>query len=698
MDNVDYTIVYNSEVASKCKYGESFVWEVLNGYNYENIFVRELQRPMSFKKLEGYKKLAEKRLYYQKNPVRFLRDFFQIQLVDSQAFLFQKAWLCPNVLIVASRAYGKSFWISLFCMAKQMLSSDPWNCYIASGSSQQSATTFKKLEDISNDNISSLVGSTGKVFKDEIEIKNAAGDGFSHSSAGHTYSLYNASFTKTVNSNTDRNRGARSDCVMFDEVGFLDADLIHVYGAFVAVSENFVTGFDEYGNEIDVVRSLAKPRGIPKQKIYVSSASSTDTEFYKLYRDFSKRMLMGDKDFFVAHIDCELVMSPTIHNVPTTPALSRNQIEAAMRANPEKARREYYCQFTTDAGANAIIKRGTIARNEEIRKPLLCNDTGDKKFIITYDPARLRDNSVVLIGELYFDKTVQNYRVRIVNCINLIDIEKRDKTPMTIPNQINELRKIILDYNIGGDEFYSNIVGVYIDAGAGGGGGGAITDLLMQDWIDEAGVTHKGLIDKEYSSDYVKRFPNTVDKLRLMTPSGYKSEMYESLIQMMDENNIKFTATYDAKGYLTIIDEDKNKLEEERSNLIEKLKKQKISQDKIDDIVEKELLKVQNVSTKIEKLNWQEEAALGSIDALKEELVNMCRIKRDSGKDGFELVPEKRNKMHDDRAYTTAMLGYALVQERRKNILSKPKQSTSNIADLLAKQIKTSTHKVSIFD
>ena len=69
------------------------------------------------------------------------------------------------------------------------------------------------------------------------------------------------------------------------------------------------------------------------------------------------------------------------------------------RTNPEKARREYYCIFTTDAGTDAIIRRGVITRNEETRKPLLYNDTGNKKFVITYDPARSRDNSVILVGE-----------------------------------------------------------------------------------------------------------------------------------------------------------------------------------------------------------------------------------------------------------------------------------------------------------
>lgn len=60
----------------------------------------------------------------------------------------------------------------------------------------------------------------------------------------------------------------------------------------------------------------------------------------------------------------------------------------------------------------------------------------------------------------------------------------------------------------------------------------------------------------------------------------------------------------------------------------------------------------------------------------------MVRKKRESGKDSFELTPEKANKMHDDRAYTCCMLGYALAEERRKEFLKKPKTDTN---DLLSK-------------
>ena len=68
----------------------------------------------------------------------------------------------------------------------------------------------------------------------------------------------------------------------------------------------------------------------------------------------------------------------------------------------------------------------------------------------------------------------------------------------------------------------------------------------------------------------------------------------------------------------------------------------------------------------------------------KEELVNMVRKKRDSGKDSFELTPEKANKLHDDRAYTCCLASYALMLERRKEIMKKPRnQQTTNLADIL---------------
>ena len=647
------------------------------------IFVKPITYPMSERKIESLLQIAEMQKFFQCNPVKMIDIMFNIELLDMQALMIQQSWITPNVLFCCTRGAGKSTIIDLSIMAKDMAFCNYW-CYIASGSGSQAEQTFNTLEKLANDNIDTFAGSTGKVFKSEIEIKNATGDGFSHSSNGFSYSTYNGSQTTTVNSNIDRRRGLRGS-VIFDECGFLSEEMIDVYGAFTVVNKNLKTGKDVSGKSIDPIRQRCFPAGMPYQKIYISSASSADTKFAKLYREFGKKRIMGDPDYAVLHLDCELAFAPTLHNELVTPLLDRKTVADAMRTNPEKARREYYCTFTTDAGNDAIIRRGVITRNEETRKPLLYNDTGDKKFIIAYDPARSRDNSVILVIEVYKVQNVdgtQDVRGRIVNVINLLDVGKKIKSPMRTPDQIEYLKQVILDYNAGADA-YGNILSIYIDAGSGGGGVN-IADYLMADWTDKAGMTHRGLIDKEYSAEYVKQFPNAVDKIKLMSPSKFKAIMYEAMIELLNQDKISFTASYDNKGFLTVFDTDEKLLAKERVRITEKYAKQKLSTEEKQAKIEEELGKVQSVSTKVIKLDWRDEIALANIDALKEELCNMVRKKRDGAHDSFELTPEKANKLNDDRAYTLCMASYGLMEERRKELLNnRPKHSADDIMSTL---------------
>ena len=656
----------------------------------DTIYVKPGTYAMSSRKIESLVKIAYMQKYYQCNPVRFINDFFNIELLDAQAWIVQQSWTCPNVLLVCSRGFGKSTLIDIIIMSKDMLFNNYWT-YIASGSGSQAEQTFTTLERLANDNIDTMMGSTGYIFKAEIEIKNAAGDGFSHGSNGFSYSTFNGGFTQTLNSNVDRKRGMRGN-VIFDECGFLSDEMMSVYSAFAIVNKSFKSGKDRDGNRIDTVRLRAIPKEIPNQKFYISSASDTSTKYYSLYREFSKQMLMGNKDYFVANITCEVPLHPTIHGQMMAPLFENSTIDSDMRTNPEKARREYFCEFTTDAGSDAIIRRGVITRNEEVRKPLLYNDTGDKKFVITYDPARSRDNSVILVGEIYDFEQVDgsiDTRMRLVNCINLVDVGKKIKSPMQTPDQIEYLKKVILDYN-GGADAYGNIIGIYIDAGSGGGGVN-IADYLMPDWTDSAGIVHRGLIDKEYSADYVKKFPNAVDKIHLMSPTAFKSEMYEAMIELINQDKVSFTAPYDNKGYLTVFDIDEEKLSQAREKITKELKKEKLNEKEFESRLNDELGKIQSVNTKMVKLDWQDEIALANMDALKEELVNMVRKKRDSGKDSFELTPEKANKLHDDRAYTACMASYALMCERRKAITNKKRpteDATSFINKLTIRKAK----------
>jgi len=175
-------------------------------YKDYGIFVKPIDYPMSTRKIDSLKEIARMQKYFQCNPVRFIDIMFNIELLDSQSLAIQRSWNVPNVLIVATRGWGKSTVIDLETMAKDMCFCNYWT-YIASGTGSQAEQTFTTLERLANDNIDTFSGSTGKIFKDEIKIKNAVGDGFSHSSNGFNYETYNGSMTMTLNSNIDKKRG-----------------------------------------------------------------------------------------------------------------------------------------------------------------------------------------------------------------------------------------------------------------------------------------------------------------------------------------------------------------------------------------------------------------------------------------------------------------------------------------------------------
>jgi len=173
------------------------------------VYVKPGIYAMSNRKVESLIRIAEVQKYYQCNPVRFISDWFGIELLDVQAWIITRSWTCGHVLIVASRGIGKSTVIDLMLMAKDMLFCNYWT-YICSGSGSQAQQTFMTLERLANNQIDTMVGSTGEIFKAEIEIKNASGDGFSHSADGFHYNLFNGSMSQTLNSNVDKKRGESS--------------------------------------------------------------------------------------------------------------------------------------------------------------------------------------------------------------------------------------------------------------------------------------------------------------------------------------------------------------------------------------------------------------------------------------------------------------------------------------------------------
>ena len=638
------------------------------------IFVKPTEEIISQRKMEGMQKLSEIKQWGLRNPTKFMERFIGVDLLDVQTYTFMNSWDKMYALWLCTRNYGKSTLLALYYMTRGMLLNN-CRCYICAGTSDQSIETFEKIVSIAKNEIESFTGLTD-VFRNEVVINMTNNDGFIRNPAGFTYRLYNGSFVKTLNSNVNAKRGKRAEAVCFDESGFLDEEVFQVIEPYTAQDKNF-----KMGGSVNVT---TLPKELPNQLLYTSSASTTDSYFYKKYKEYSKAMIWGSKDHFVADINCEIMFNATYRGkIYPASLLTKEKVDNAMRENKEKALREYYNIFTSDGGADAIFKRSMIVKNSTIRPPIMFNDTKDRLFALAYDPARSMDNSFVLVGEYYKDSS-DNWRMRIAKGINFMDLSKKNKTPMRTPEQVKKLKQLILDYNGDGVDDYTNISNIFIDAGSGGAGVN-IADYLMEDWYEEGHegeqkYLHRGLIDKEQSSDYVKKFPNAVDKIKLLPPTMYKSIIYEAAIEMMRLDLIDFTAEYDNKGYLTMLDIDEKEMAKAKKDLIAKYKDKSMSKGELDRLVEEELQERNLASTKIYKLSPDEELGLVQIDSLKEEMVNMVRKKRESGKDGFELSTEKQNKLHDDRSYCFSMLCYGLSELRREHIKNKKRPKKENIA------------------
>ncbi len=636
------------------------------------IFVRPNLYDMTTKKYREKLDLAEFLQWGRRNPSRFIEEVFNVQLMDYQRYLIDSSWNKPFVVWAMSRNGGKSLLAALFIMAKMLLIPG-FKAYILAGVGSQSIELFTKMEQFAMKNISSFTN-LNDVFQSNVVKSQANSTGWVHNPASYTVRTYGGSQVFTLNGAFDNNRSKRSNLNVYDEAMNAADELFHTSEPFTTQNSEFKMGKDFNAEDV-----LAEPTPFPNQLLYCSSAGRTDQYFFKKYREFSLRMFAGDKRYFCADISCDVIINATVHNkLWPVPLLTQEKVDQAMREDKEAALREYKNIFTSEGGDGQIIKRADIIRNSFVRLPKLKNDDGSK-WGLFYDPARSKDNSVILCAEYYQDPDV-GWKMKVQNVVNLIDIEKRDKTPMTTPNQVKELKKLILTYNGEGYADYENILRIGIDAGS-GGAGVQTSDFLWEDWEDDKGYKHRGLLDKEYSPEAVGLYPNAItDKLFLMQPSKYKVEMYKAAIEMISLNLVEFPIEYDNRGYITLTYE-----------LDTKTGKKTIRHQDPTEKEYKELSK-QGIEIVREKydLDKNEEIALKQIDALKTELVNIYRFKQASGNDRFDLAPSVANKLHDDRAYVFVMACHFLQYLRREPLITR--KPIENFEDFFEIKRPKATH------
>lgn len=615
------------------------------------------ERELSYRFREEYQKYSEFIQWGRRNPVFFAEEIFGIEFMDYQRYIFMMSWNTPYVVWCCSRNSGKSIMGSIFIMTKTLLIPNHTS-YIICDVGGQSIEMFTKIEKFVYKQIPSFLTLTD-YYQNELVKSASNNNGFVHNPASHHFELFNGSSVYTLNGNYDHNRSRRSNLNFYDEAAFVgNEELFTTSEPFCAQDSNF-----GLGHNISDREKQSQPLPFKNQLIYASSAGRTDQYFFKKYREASIRMDAGDKRYFCADINSDMVVNATKYGVVLpTPLLTQETINARMREDKEAGLREYGNIFTSEGGDGQIIRRASIMRNSYPYVPVLKSNGTGKLYCIAYDPARLHDNSVIAVGELYKKNDIWN--MNIVNVVSLADSMKKHKTPMNTPNQIKELKRIIADYVPYEDFNYDSLVSILVDAGS-GGAGVPITDFLCEDWRDYQGNKRKGLIDPVYNEGDDRKFPDAVkDKLQLVSPAKYKSELFEALIKMVDTDSIHFTEEYMNKGYVELIYEtDGKKYKKQRTRYPSETEEEELSKKGI------------QVITETHYLTREEELALKQIDMAKTELVNIYRFKQSNGKDRFDLAPEKVNKMNDDRAYVIALLAYQLAQLQRENITNpeKPK-------------------------
>ena len=610
---------------SKCK-GKEY-------YSY-NIFFRVDKNHSCFKLLRKHERLQNELHKRQKrNSIISVKEILSVPTKCITVDNHSQLYLCSEKFVVThNTTLG-----SPFLMAKSLLIPN-FQAYILAGSGSQSQEMFSKIEKIAKREIASFTGLTD-IFLNET-VKSASNkDGFTHNPSSFEYNLYNGSAVNSLNGAINNLRSRRSNCNFYDESGFAPDELFTASLPFITQNSSF-----RLGGDVDV---STFPKQFPNQAIFASSASSTDTFFFRIYREYAQKMMLGDSNYFVADINSDVVINATYNGkLYPVPLLSQQTIDNAMRENYSKGMREYKNIFTTEGSDKQIIKRSVLIRNSELRIPIFANNS-NRKFALAYDPSRSYDNAITMVGEIIFDENI-GYKMEICNGVSFVDIAKKKKTPMRTPEQIEYLKKMILDYNGKQSAEYENIETVCIDAGAGGGGVN-IADYLMEDWTDNAGIKHKGLIDKIESTDYVSKFPNAVDKIKLLSPQKYKKMLFDALIEMLNLDLISFTEDYDMKGFLTFADSENSY-----------------------------------------KLSFDEELALKNIDLAKEELVNMNRYDGTNGNYRYDLRDDRVGRLYDDRAYCLAMLAWYLSELRRKHITGKKKNTNISPSSYFAIANKSS--------
>lgn len=588
--------------------------------------------------------------FYRRNPVIAAEDLLGIYLADSQAWVLQSSWNTRTAIWSCSRNWGKSFIIAIYAILRAILYPNQ-NIYIISSVGNQAKETFSKIEEIClrTGRTAESIPDLKDIIMHETESNSKNPSGFKHDPSGYEVKFHSGSRIVTLNSKPDNVRGKRANLIIYDEASFVALDLVVSTVPFVSQSSDSRYGKDAAKDKDTLTRQPYN------QIIMASSQNDVDCYFYKEFKNVAKKMIAGDKTVFCADMPCTTSLKMYMKGQEVPPLLKQSVVDDALKADPEKARREYFNKPDLTGGTNQIIKWNILRNNE--RQIIPYSDCRGKKIILGFDPARTVDNSIMTAMEIEEDPEL-GICGNIVGCVNFVDLASSKKYKLDSNRQVDEIRNIIIGYN-GDNPDYEYLDSLQIDAGA-GGGGLLYTDNLLNDFVDIYGNKHRGLIDASHElySTYKSRYPNAVDKLRLISPRKYRTQMVEEFIELMELGVIRFPYQYNGQEFLKIL--------------------KGINSETGDEIME------------TYNLSQDEIVALNQIDLMKTEICSIHKtVNAEKTSVNYALAKEKQNSMHDDRFFTILLCSHRLYELRRGKTIkdNRRKRDVSQLVQFRAPKI-----------
>lgn len=593
-------------------------------------YSKSTKKMLSQRRLETYDNYCKIIQWGRRHPVDFARRVFGLEMIDYQKYTIWQTWNAAFAVWLKSRNAGKTTDAAIYTMLRSTLFPG-YVSYFISNVGAQAKETFLKMEHIAKKEIPTFTDCTD-VFLNEVEKNINGGSGFVHDTASFHVKLFNGSEIFTLNSDPTNARGRRANMIYIDEAGWVSEELMVQVENFANQNENFKLGSS--------YNPLLEPKDFPRQIIYGSSASDTDSAFYRKLKEYTRQMIMGNSLYFVCDFDIDAVMAATVNGEALPePLISQSKVDQANLLTPDKAQRELYNHFSQDTHEGQILTRRDIMQHTKQYLPCLSNTEGISMYLMSWDSARLNDNSVVEVAEIINDPEI-GWRMRLVNVNSLVDIKTKNKTPMRLPDQVNEFKKMLLAYNgtEKGKLDYENIMAVIGDAGAGGQLIGGVSDYLLEPWRGADGKMHKGLIDRRHKANETakEKYPDAVDIMHLVDPRANRNLIFQAIEDMVKLGVVEFPTDYDvSKDYIIFTDEE-------------------------------------GVETRYD-LSVEQQISLANFDLLKTEIVTMCKYVT-QGNITYNFPPDKRNKMHDDRVFAFGLLCWYLAQLRRGQVINKPRE------------------------